>query len=421
MQDAKLTTQLDRCPSDGPLARTVVRLTLMAAVSLSLAAVASASATPASSDVARTHTKRLQASTTTRPASAASPNSSEITVRLYPSAVVTGEQVLLSDVAEVQGESADLVSRWPVTMAPHAGATGVIESSVIQGMLARRGINLGHWVFRGATRCIVSRPEEGAKGQVSRKAQTASASDRSAQSRPSEESAAAAPAEANTLEAVLREHIARRLASQGGTTIVRFSPAVAKILALSRPTFDFQITERSERALGMVSLEVTILENGQSRQTLPVLADVSLRKSVVVATRPINRGEILNPGSLAREERVFDRTEDVGVGEMNGLLGQRAKSFIDAHSAVMVKDVESIPLVIRNDLVTVVVHRGALTIRGSAKAMESKSLGERVLLKNEGSKEPFTAVVTGPKQAEVGGLAVAAAGSDDGATVAVAR
>ncbi len=324
--------------------------------------------------------------------------SSETVVRLYRVAMVAGDEVTLADIAEVQGDSAELIARRPLMAAPHAGDSGVIELAQLQNMLARRGANLSQWIFRGSSRCTVTRigqkTEVAPPGTVHPHAASQPAAG-------SIENAGPQPVDPNTLEAALRDHIGQRLARLGGVPIVRFSPGVSRVLTLSKPTYDFQVTDRSERLLGMVPLEVTVLEKGQARQTLPVLCDVSLRKSVVVAVRSLNRGGLIEPGSLILQERIFDRVDDIGLSEVQPLVGQRLKRLIDARAMVYARDIEPVPLVLRNDLVTVIVRSGGMTIRGSAKAMSSGGLNEPVLLKNEMSKETFSAIVTGQKTAEL--------------------
>lgn len=326
-----------------------------------------------------------------RPASIADvPTSSrEITLRLFPTAVVASEEVTLSDVAEIQGEAAQMLGGMRVGAAPQPGRAGELELSQIQSMLSRRGVNLSQWVFRGSSRCTIRRvaPEAARPASSTRPAAAVEASGQ-------QESL-------QTLEDVLRRHLSARLEKLGGTAVVRFSPALGKVLRLSRPAFDFRITDRSDRLLGMVACEVVVFEGGVQRQTVPVLADVSIQKRVAVASRPINRGETIQTGDLVLEERTFERPEEIGLASVDGLAGQRVRRFIEQKGIVFSRDIEPVPLVVRNDLVTVTARSGRLMIRGTAKAVTTGTLGETVVLKNEASKETFSAVVTGLKEAEL--------------------
>lgn len=326
------------------------------------------------------------------------------TVRLLPTAVVSGDDVTLADVAEISGESAELIAGWTLGAAPRVGQTGAIDLDAIQKMLARRGVNLSAWIFRGANRCVVQRvaPQRRLAEAVTVAADAAPGMP--VQHEPLRAVVTTRPAaDARTLEGVIREHIARRVAHLNGTPVVRFSPALSRVLELSRPTYDFQITDRSDRVLGMVPFEVLIVENGQPRQTVPVLAEVRLRKAVVTASRPINRGETVSESAVSVQDRLFEHVEEIGLTEPAAVIGQRATKFVAQDGMFYPRDIEPVPLVMRNDLVTVTVRRGGLTIRSSAKAMNAASYGERVVLRNEASKETFTATVTGPKTAEVTG------------------
>ncbi len=338
---------------------------------------------------------------------AVSPPVTETVVRLHAGAVVSGEDVFLSDVAEVEGEASRLVSGWRIAAAPRPGQSGVLELSRLQSIFAHRGVNLSRWVFRGSSRCEIRRVVDPSRQTEvvpcrAAKEPTHTRMESPAQA-PASQPAAQSAVNPDTLEAAVRGHVAGRLAPLAGEPIVRFSAAAGRILALARPTYSFQITDRAEgrKMLGILPLEVSIFEQNQLKQVVPVLAEVSLRKAVVVATRSINRSETIRSGDLQLEFRIFNRIEDIGLTDLRPLIGQRVKRFIDARSILQQRDIEPVPLVMRNDLVTVVARRGGLVIRGSAKAMTSAGIGQAVEVKNESSKETFVAIVIGEKTVEV--------------------
>lgn len=191
-------------------------------------------------------------------ASPAAPTDETI-VRVYPSTVVGGDDVLLSDIAEVTGESAKLVSNCPVAAAPAPGRSRSIELTRVQDLLARRGVNLSRWIFRGATRCTITRPDNGTSGTHMRHPSDGAAYPVSAKATSSAD-AAGRVINPNSLEALLQKHLTQRLTSLGGTPVIQFNPAIQKLLALSQPTYRFRIADCGDRLLGLVSLEVTIFE-----------------------------------------------------------------------------------------------------------------------------------------------------------------
>jgi len=347
--------------------------------------------------------------------------SGQVEVCLRPTAVVTGPRVRLADVADVTGTGAADAGRWVVATAPPAGGTRILAMKVIQRALADRGINLADWRFHGASRCHISRPAtvpspahktlcandrntDGLKGASGFAKLVASGDEARA--------AGGDPAGPDTLEATLRRHLAERLADLGGEPVIQFSPMIRQALALSAPTYRFEITNRNNRRLGLVSLEVQVYEQGRRHGTLSVLAQVSLRKRVAVAARPINRRQTIKAADLKMVERLYDRADRAaaGVSDASLLVGRRARRFITPDEPISLQDVEAVPLVKRNELVTVWVRRGGIVIKAVGKATRDAGLGEIVLLKNEMSGQTFAARVTGPRTAELAALSASEGG-----------
>jgi flagella basal body P-ring formation protein FlgA len=340
---------------------------------------------------------------TAGPVVRASDHSEEVVILLHAAAVVTTDDVTLSDLAELQGDAAALMGSWHMVAAPVPGETLVLELADIQKSLACRGVNLSQWMFRGSSRCTVTRPAGTALSDG--KFEAASSSDPGRGIQDARLSAAETSRwDPNSLEGILRTHIGHRLAQRAGIEgkpIIRFSPTSGNVLALSRPTYEFEVVERGDRLLGLIAFEVQVLEGGQVARTVPVLAQVTFAAQVVAAARAINRGETIRPGDLIIEERIFDRLEDVGLPDTQPLIGQRARRFVDQRAMLTARDIEPVPLVIRNDLVTVVARRGGIVVRGTAKASSSGGIGEAVLLRNELSRESFSGIVIGPRTVEL--------------------
>lgn len=324
---------------------------------------------------------------------------SEVTVRLHPAALVTGDRVLLSDIAEIDPAVRDLAGQWVISNSPRPGATLTLDLARVQSVLSRRGANLSRWVFRGPTECQVSRP---GGASDARRAQPGTDGAAASASAPSAEDIV--PAHPATLETAIRDYLNERLAGTGCKAVARFNPSIAKLLALSGDTYSFRIVSRSAQQFGLVRLEVTISENDAIRQVQEILVDVSVSREVVVARRALNRGETLNAADLRMEERVFEKPADIGLTDIGAAAGQRARQFIQHGNMLSARDLEPVPLVERNDLVTVWVHRGTLVIKTSGTAMGSGVYGDTVEVRNEKSRQSFYGVIAGPRTVEVGAL-----------------
>ena len=326
-----------------------------------------------------------------------------------------------------------------IAQAPAPGQEMTIEADALQQLLIRRGVNASMWVLRGSTKCRVSQPmQSGTAASLTTAVQSmsADANRNSPRSRTTRGTPATMPADLittassspmqmadavvaanstsvgvvsthvptpNTLEAAMYEFVNARLASLEGRPSISVSPALQGLLQLSRPAYDFRITNSDDHLLGLVSLEVAIYRDGKLEQTQPILANVSLVKSVVVASGVINRGQTIRSDDVTLREQKFDRVDRIGMSDLKAVVGQRAVSNITKETMIVAKDLEPVMLVVRGDLVTVIVKKGNVSIRTVAKAVGSAKYGEMVELRYDSprSKESFTAMVTGPKTAEM--------------------
>jgi flagella basal body P-ring formation protein FlgA len=95
----------------------------------------------------------------------------------------------------------------------------------------------------------------------------------------------------------------------------------------------------------------------------------------------------------------MDRLDRVGLSEANRVIGQRAKRYLPAGSMIVLRDLESVPLVERGQLVTVESSVGGTVIRTVAKAIETGSLGDKVELRStQGKRRQMFGTVTGPRR-----------------------
>ncbi len=334
-----------------------------------------------------------------------------VTVQLWPTAVVTSERTTLDDVGRIlPGDEATvrMLRACEVAVTPPAGSSTVITLEDVAAALARAGISPARVILRGSSRCQIVHP---ADADATTRPAGRAANGRGAATRPAREGASAEgsasrgsnrPAETGTLGAALEQYLAARLADQGGTPEIRFSPAVQRAMALSSPAYEFRIRQRGNDVLGLVSLEADVFEGGKLVETIPVVAEVALVRTVVVARSAINRGEIIQAKHLALAERRFSRLADVGISDLQSVIGQEANRYIENGAMLTARDIRARPLVKRGDIVTVWVRQGDLVIKSAGKALRAGTYGEMIDVKNESTGEVFLAAVTGPQTAEIG-------------------
>ncbi|MDO8629451.1 MAG: hypothetical protein Q7R41_03065, partial [Phycisphaerales bacterium] len=264
-------------------------------------------------------------------------------VRIWSSAVVVTDSIRLTDLAEVRGFDADEESRLAqvvVTEAPRAGGSRVIHIEMIRTVLAASGVNMAGLTFGGATQCEVSRPSPPAparlpdlQSQISNKGgpegarresvpQISENSDLRFQRPPAEgacDRGGSVPASTTTetarernLRDAVREYFNGEFGRYGGTAEVIFDHTDEQVLDLSGPAYDFNVRRRGGPPLGLCSLEVDVLSNGRTIQTVPLVAQVTMQRRVVVARRSINQGAAVVADDVEAVSMSFTRLDQLG-------------------------------------------------------------------------------------------------------------
>lgn len=322
-------------------------------------------------------------------------------IRVWPTATVRGDAVTLGDIAELKGFESDTEARLSaivVQAAPHAGGQVLVLLSDIRGALGDAGANLATTRVFGASRCKVSRPRPCVQKCVEPAPLQAPAPKIVTPEKPI--------VQAGTLEASLRRFIAARAADRDAQLEIRFSPANRSTLELASPEYTFEIHPRGDSALGLLSFEVDLVRGGQFERTVPVVAEVTMTKEVVVARRAINRGQTIEGRDLKLEERRFSKLQDIGMTDLAGAIGRRAKAFLQEGTMLAARQVEEKPIVDRGDRVTIWSRRGPLVIKTTGHAQQDGRLGDVISVRRDGvtdRKDLIDAVVTGPATVSLDG------------------
>ena len=185
---------------------------------------------------------------------------------------------------------------------------------------------------------------------------------------------------------------------------MQFDHTSEQVLALSGPTYTFDVRGRNKTPLGLNSLEVDVVAGGAIVQTIPLVVQVRMMRKVVVARRPINQGATIRLQDIDHVALAFTRTDKLGANDPAMVIGQRAKRFISPGSVVDPEALESVPVVMRGQLVTLESIAGAVRIVTTAKATRDGLLGEMIKVRAVDSKRiEFDAVVVGPGRVQIGG------------------
>lgn len=350
-------------------------------------------------------------------------------IRLWPTAVVEHDSVLLSEIADLRGFDAattETLARRAVVDAPRPGGELLLTADDLRTALAESGANLAEVSIFGASRCKVARartahvdvrpapaPDRVKEKPPVRRAKSARA-DRRTRRDPSKDPRTPSSAD-DTLERVLRDFIIARSGVSAGRLEIRFSPACAEGLSLPTAAHRFEIHPRDSAKLGLLSFEVDVADASGAARTVPVVAEVALLREVVIARRPINRGETIESRALKLEERRFTDEAAMGLTDLAAAVGMRSRGFLRAGDMLTPREIEDKPVVNRGQPVTIWMRSGGLVIRAIGKAQQAGRLGDRVEVLRDGThrkQDLLEAVVTGPGTVSVEPEALVALGSD---------
>lgn len=345
-------------------------------------------------------------------------------IRIWPSAIVSNDSVVVGDVAEIQGFDADATSRIASVVvfgSPAVGRQSLIRADDVRDALKEASINMADVRFFGASRCKVSRMRPPREPRATVRPATAEQL-KAAKDEPdtprelpvhksigprklndrrgdNDRKSPERPEESNTVEQALRRHIIALFNRDEGRVEMRFSPTSEKSLAIGGPDLQFRIRNQDSRRTGLMSFEVQVTSPGAEPEVVVVSAEVTLVRNVVVARRAINQGQLITGRDLMLEERRFERNEDAALFDMAAAIGQQSRRFIREGELLDPRSIETRPLVRRGDLVKIVIAGGGVEIRTSGQAQSAGALGETITVRRDGSRRKqdlIDAVVAGP-------------------------
>ena len=331
-------------------------------------------------------------------------------VRLWSSAVVVDDSIRVEDVCELRGLDAQTERRLAqlvVGEAPAAGGSRIIHLELIRSVLAANGANLARLTLSGATQCAVSRPSQPSPTPGSAASRSPTSSGASSRRRQEGDHKATSDASESvsgkTLRQAVIDHFNAEFARYGGTAEIIFDRTSEQVLDLSGPAYEFKVRRKGNSPLGLCPLEVEVLSQGRSVQTVPLVVQVTLTRRVVIARRTINQGAAIAAADVELTALSFTRVDELGLDDVAEAVGQRAKRVISAGSLVEAEMLEAVPLVLRGQLVTMTSLAGAVRVVTTGKAGDDGRRGEVIRVRAaDDRKVEFDAVVVGPGEVQLG-------------------
>jgi flagellar basal body P-ring formation protein FlgA len=206
-------------------------------------------------------------------------------------------------------------------------------------------------------------------------------------------SGSAAPAAAGTLvtEAELRRVIGDFLTRK--TEHLAAEIVVKKIgingdlkLPAGKPSFEVVAPERWE-GWGNSSLALIVRVDDRVVKNLTVQVEVEALAEMVVATRTLERGEMVGENDVAIARRDLAHQQGRFSRDLKDVVGMRVKSAIRANSPLRGDYLERMPIIKSGQLVTIVVENEVVRITASGRAKGSGALGDTISVQNLSSQK----------------------------------
>ena len=282
-------------------------------------------------------------------------------VILREEAYVKGPQVVLGDVADIQGDAADSMAEIELLPAASPGSVKRILASMLRSRLVTSGFSPDEFEIAGAesvnatTMCI----------ELSRE----------------------------MLVDDLRRFIESEMPWDASNATVDIDPPQS---GLTLPEGELALEWSATplyRYLGKGTIRGEALVDGEVRDVVYCKVDVQAYGDVVVASSDIPRGAIISPGDLAIEKRALSAMRSGFYQTPDELVGMVARSTVFPGTVLTSRHLMPRRIVKRNQIVVVEVKAGALLVRDRALAMSNAAAGDLIVCRRMNSKEEFQGVV----------------------------
>lgn len=294
-------------------------------------------------------------------------------VRLKPRATIQADIVTVADVAELSGPGAEALAGIPLGPAPAEGETKSTGRDELCVQLRRHQVDLRAVEIAGAGRVALTR-----------------------------QGGADAGAWERVIADMILEHVRRTGPWPAERVHARVEGRVAlEFLETHRPDrWDLLVPPRWRVGAQPVVLEATI---GDKTARFDLQATIDVDQPIVVATRPIARGEKIEEGMVAVGYRKLTPGGERTCARIEEVLGKEAARSLSSGQALTPRDARTEPIVFRGSPVTVWIRQGTVALQVTGIAQEDGGLGDWIEIMNPTSKRKFEqrARVLGPQLAEL--------------------
>lgn len=313
-------------------------------------------------------------------------------VTLRGTAVVSGEALRLADVAMLEGDYAAQFAEVEVGTINATQDAVTIRLADVRRSLESKGANWAKLTLRGSLSVSVKRAAA-VQAEVG-------AADTVAVANPHGVTEIAPGIAATSL----RDHITAFIIAHAGVPaadlkITFDEQAAGEALAASTRNFRFEIETVGSDVIGRVPLTVRSYRGTELSATERLSVTVQVRHMALVVARPIARGQTITDADIELKEVWLDSLIKQPLSDAKKVVGLRATGLMRVGSLVHEGDVRPVELVSRGQIIRVQSVSGPFAITFQARALDDGVQGQTITVRNDNTREQFTATVTAPGEA----------------------
>ncbi|NLL14382.1 MAG: flagellar basal body P-ring formation protein FlgA [Fibrobacter sp.] len=151
-----------------------------------------------------------------------------------------------------------------------------------------------------------------------------------------------------------------------------------------------------------------VIEQKQRSLRIPVMCNVKVVVPVLVARRPILRGQQITSEDCELKSMDITTFGPHPLFNIDSLIGVRAVRTINPGTIVHTRLLEAIPAIQKGDLVEILVRKGNVKVAIQGVARESGKIGERIWVENTNSRKLVQVIIKnrGTVTVAQGGLSI---------------
>jgi len=144
---------------------------------------------------------------------------------------------------------------------------------------------------------------------------------------------------------------------------------------------------------GRGALALIVRVNDRVEKNIPLNVEVEALTEMLVTTRPMERGEMVEKGDVTLQKRDMATASAKVCRNVTEALGKRVRVGMRGNSPVRADYLEKPPIIKSGQLVTIIAENDSFRATATGRAKANAAEGDMVLVQNMNAQKDVTAVV----------------------------